>query len=110
MKTKQSSPKRFAICVDNSGYLVSLELNKVYTVLPDDRAAEDDCLRVVDESGEDYLYSAKRFVLVDLPERVKRSVMRRSRELTILANSPLPQRSGKQRKLRQQRSSRLARG
>ena len=68
MKTKHSSSKRFVICVDNSDYPVSLELNKIYTVLPDERAAEDDCLRVVDESGEDYIYPAKRFVPVELPD------------------------------------------
>ena len=74
------------ICVDNSGYPASLELHKIYTVLPDERAAEDDYLRVIDESGEDYLYAAKRFVPVNLPEQVKRSIVRRVRESTMLAN------------------------
>lgn len=109
MKTKNSSPKRFVICVDNSDYLVSLELNKVYVVLPDERAAEDDCLRVVDESGEDYLYSAKRFVPVELPERARRSVMRKVRESTTLANPSLQTPSRARRTLKSQRSPRAVR-
>ena len=78
--------KHFALCVDNSEYPVALELHKVYAVLPDARAAEDDFLRVVDESGEDYLYAARRFVLVDLPQHVKRSWVRRIRESATLAS------------------------
>ena len=71
MKKRNGTLKQFVICVDNSGYPASLELHKIYTVLPDKRAAEDDYLRVIDESGEDYLYAAKRFVPVNLPEQVK---------------------------------------
>jgi hypothetical protein len=48
-----------------------LQVGKVYRVLPDPKATEVGCLRVIDESGEDYLYSAKRFVLVDLPDNVR---------------------------------------
>jgi len=55
MKKRNGTSKQFVICIDNSDYLASLELHKIYTVLPDERAAEDDYLRVVDESGEDYL-------------------------------------------------------
>ena len=86
IKKRIGATKHFALCVDNSGYPTSLDLHKVYAVLPDARAAEDDFLRVVDESGEDYLYSSKRFVLVELPRQVKRSWVRRIRESTILAN------------------------
>jgi hypothetical protein len=67
MKTQRKSTTRFAICVDNSEYPASLELHKVYRVLPDEDAAQDGDLRVVDESGEDYLYPAEYFVLIDLP-------------------------------------------
>lgn len=63
----KSSKKRFAICIDNSNYPASLELHKVYRVIPDDAAAKDGDLRVIDESGEDYLFSAQRFLLVDFP-------------------------------------------
>lgn len=72
-KSKSAAPS-FAVCIDNSNYPAALELNKIYQIFPDARAAEDDYLRVIDESGEDYLYSADRFVVIDLPPRVKRSV------------------------------------
>ena len=62
-----SGRRRFAVCVDNSDYPASLELHKIYRVLPDREAEADGDLRVIDESGEDYLYEAERFLLVDLP-------------------------------------------
>jgi hypothetical protein len=58
---------RFAICIRNAGYPVSLELGKVYPVIADDNAEEDGMLRVVDESGEDYLFDSGRFVVITLP-------------------------------------------
>lgn len=58
---------RFAICIDNSDYPVSLELHKIYRVVPDDVAEREGDIRVIDESGEDYLYPAKWFALVELP-------------------------------------------
>ncbi len=63
----RSSRTRFAVCVDNTDYPVSLELHKIYRVLPDREAEADGDLRVIDESGEDYLYEAERFLLVELP-------------------------------------------
>lgn len=66
---------RFAVCVDNSGYPASLEMHKIYRVLPDEEAESEGDLRVVDESGEDYLYLAERFVRVELPEAVERSFL-----------------------------------
>jgi len=60
----------FAICVANQGY-DDLEVWKVYKVLPDAKAAEVGCVRVIDESGEDYLYPADRFVAVDFPKDVR---------------------------------------
>jgi hypothetical protein len=62
---------RFAICIDNSEYPASLELHKIYRVLPDEDAEHDGDLRVVDESGEDYLYPAAYFVLVEVPEEAE---------------------------------------
>ncbi len=62
--------------MDNGGYPASLELHKIYRVLPD--AEMDGDLRVVDESGEDYLYSASRFVLASLPPAVENSFPRRA--------------------------------
>jgi hypothetical protein len=60
----------FAICVANEGY-DDLEVWKVYPVLPDAKAAGAGCIRVIDESGEDYLYPADRFASVDFPESVR---------------------------------------
>jgi len=54
-----SAQHQFAICVQNEGYPVSLELWKVYRMLPDRRAAKDQLVRIIDESGEDYLYGWK---------------------------------------------------
>jgi hypothetical protein len=72
----RSSRIRFAVCVDNSGYSASLELHKIYRVLPDKKAEEDGDLRIVDESGEDYLYEADRFSLLDLPPKTVRALNR----------------------------------
>ncbi|HZQ06648.1 MAG TPA: hypothetical protein VFD70_08720 [Anaerolineae bacterium] len=55
--------KRFTVCVDNKGYKVSLILKKIYEIIPDERAEQDDFVRVIDKSGEDYLYNVSRFVL-----------------------------------------------
>ena len=59
---------RFVICIDNRDYPVSLERRKLYEVVPDADAEQSDHIRVVDESGEDYLYPCKCFVEADLPE------------------------------------------
>ena len=56
------SSQRYAICVDNTDYPAALELRKIYRVIPDADAAQDGDLRVIDESGEDYLYPADYFV------------------------------------------------
>jgi hypothetical protein len=69
---------RFAVCVNNTDYPASLELHKIYRVLPDEDAEADGDLRVVDESGEDYLYPAEYFVLVELPRSVEQSLLQRA--------------------------------
>jgi hypothetical protein len=66
--------ERFAICVDNADYPASLELRKIYRVLPDPEAEHDGDLRVIDESGEDYLYPADYFVVVDFPPLAVRAL------------------------------------
>lgn len=70
MKTKRPAI-RFAICINNSEYPASLEPHKLYRVLPDEDAARDGDLRVIDESGEDYLFPAEYFVRVSLPQTTK---------------------------------------
>ena len=63
-----SEKPQFAICVKNDNYPASLELWKVYRVLPDEKAARRNLIRVIDESGEDYLFSTSYFVPVELPQ------------------------------------------
>ncbi len=70
--------RRFAVCVQNDGYEASLERNKIYVVLPDKDAENDGDLRVLDESGEGYVFSADRFVAIDVPAAVKASLLRAS--------------------------------
>ena len=61
---------KFVICTRNTGYEVSLELRKLYLVIPDSGANSHGQIRVVDESGEDYLYPSSFFVPIDLPASV----------------------------------------
>jgi hypothetical protein len=76
MKQVEKPTLKFVVCINNKDYLASLELHKIYRVLPDEEAAADGDLRVIDESGEDYLYSADRFVLITLPEAVQKSLLK----------------------------------
>lgn len=76
MKTRKTSNPRFAICINNSEYPASLERHKIYRVLPDADAAEDGDLRVIDESGEDYLYPADYFVVIEVPQEIARALHR----------------------------------
>ena len=78
MRKSGGGGRQFAVCVDNSGYEASLERNKIYVVLPDKDAERDGDLRVVDESGEDYLFSADRFVAIDVPAAIKASLLKAS--------------------------------
>ena len=64
------SAQSYVLCVDNGGYPESLEVRKVYAVLPDERAAKNDYIRIIDETGEDYLYPSKYFVPIQLPPEV----------------------------------------
>lgn len=65
----------FAICLDNEGYEASLELRKIYRVTRPEANDPEGYIRVVDESGEDYLYAAKGFEIVELPPRVERKLV-----------------------------------
>ena len=66
---------QFAICIRNEGYPASLELWKVYRVLPDEKAAGHRLARVIDDSGEDYLYPAGWFVPIKLPQAVEKAML-----------------------------------
>jgi len=68
------SQPSFVVCVDNTDYPASLEQRKIYEVLPDAQAAEHSLVRVVDESGEDYLYPSDYFIAVELPQPVQQAL------------------------------------
>jgi hypothetical protein len=79
-KSRSGSPgkraRSFAVCVRNEGYEASLDLRKLYPTLPDRFADEHEFIRVVDESGEDYLYPAAYFVRVELPVALRLKLRR----------------------------------
>lgn len=73
MKRRKSEP-RFVICLKNRE-CEDLEPRKVYRVLPDPAAAEDGYLRVIDESGEDYLYPEDYFLVIELPQAAQKALL-----------------------------------
>ncbi|MDQ1559196.1 MAG: hypothetical protein QOG00_3587 [Pyrinomonadaceae bacterium] len=72
---QQDTGSLIAICIDNTDYEMSLERRKVYPVLPDDSAARSDYVRVIDETGEDYLFPASLFILVPVTRDVEAAVL-----------------------------------
>ncbi len=75
MKIKETQFPQFGLCLNNEGYAASLEIGKVYRVIPDDEAAVHGYIRVIDESGEDYAYTANRFHLIQLPIDVEKALL-----------------------------------
>jgi len=71
MKRSEKFTPQFAICVNNSECPASLELHKIYQVLSDEDAGKDGDLRVIDESGEDYLYPAEWFMKFERATEVR---------------------------------------
>jgi hypothetical protein len=69
------SAKRLVVCVENAGYEASLERRKIYIALPDARAEKLGQIRVIDESGEDYLYERGAFLETSLPQAIRRAVL-----------------------------------
>ncbi|MDX9973481.1 MAG: hypothetical protein RBU21_10895 [FCB group bacterium] len=78
MKKNGQDTPAFVVCICNEGYEASLELHKIYRELPDERAGADGDIRVVDESGEDYIYPAASFTPIDPPAAAIESLMRAS--------------------------------
>lgn len=72
----KKSKVRFAVCVKNKGYEASLEIGKLYRVIPDAGAEEHGYLRIVDESGEDYGYAADRFFSIDVPKPLEKALLK----------------------------------
>jgi hypothetical protein len=71
----RSATKPFAICIDDTAYNASLIRGKIYRIVADPKAAKDDLVRIVDESGEDYLYHRSHFIFVDFPAAVKKKLL-----------------------------------
>jgi hypothetical protein len=78
MEKSKNKSHKFVVCINNENYPSSLELHKIYVVLPDEDAAADGDLRIIDESGEDYLYPASYFVLIKVPQVVEESLLQTS--------------------------------
>ena len=67
---------RFAVCIKNKGYGASLELRKLYQLVADEAAAKLHQIRVIDESGEDYVYPENYFVVVQVPQSAEKALLR----------------------------------
>ncbi|SRR6266404_1167171 len=74
MKRTGKHETQFAVCINNEGYEASLEAGKLYRVIPDVEAASHGYIRVIDESGEDYGYSANRFFPIDVPPALQKAL------------------------------------
>jgi hypothetical protein len=72
VQERTTCPRQFGVCTDNTGYPASLEVGKLYRLVPDADAAKHGYLRVVDESGEDYAYSASRFYVLRIPAALEK--------------------------------------
>jgi hypothetical protein len=69
--------KKYVVCVKNRGYRVSLERRKIYELVPDEKALNHNLLRVIDESGDDYLYPADFFIPIKLSASIESTFSRR---------------------------------
>ncbi|MGV0027286.1 hypothetical protein [Phormidesmis priestleyi] len=75
MNNSQHNPVHFVVCLNNDGYQASLEIGKLYRMIPDQTATAHGYIRVVDESGEDYAYAANRFYPIALPQEVEKVLL-----------------------------------
>lgn len=76
MKKKKNPTFSYAVCINNDGYKASLEVGKLYQIIADEAAEGDGMIRVIDESGEDYLFEAERFYPVELPPALAKELQR----------------------------------
>ena len=77
-KPNKHAVPRFVVCIDNSSYESSLELHKIYSIIPDTDAVQEGDLRILDESGEDYLYAADRFLAIAVPKALERAMLKKA--------------------------------
>ena len=78
MEKSKQNVSNFVVCINNSDYPASLELHKIYRVIADKEAEEEGDIRIIDESGEDYLYPSSYFVPIQVPQPVEESLLRAS--------------------------------
>ena len=74
MRSRRMKTQGYAVCIRNAGFGASLEIRKLYLVMEDADAEANDLIRVVDESGEDYVYPASLFQRLTLPAEVQRAL------------------------------------
>jgi len=75
MKSINKDKPKFVVCINNNEYPASLELHKIYRVMTDEDAAQDGDIRIIDESGEDYLYPADWFIVISVPHKIETSML-----------------------------------
>jgi hypothetical protein len=73
-----AKPARYGVCVENVGTPAALEVRKIYRLVDDPSAEARDLVRVIDESGKDYLYPARFFVPIEVPREAEKAFSRRS--------------------------------
>lgn len=78
METSKENSHKFVVCINNENYPASLELHKIYRLIQDEDADAEGDIRIIDESGEDYLYPASYFVPINVPRVVEESLRRAS--------------------------------
>jgi len=76
MQDLKRAASRFVICVENKGYTVSLEKRKIYVALPNANALKHGQVRVIDESGEDYLYPKSLFLPITVPQSLRKAILK----------------------------------
>ena len=74
MPSRRTKTRGFAVCIRNAGFAASLEVRKLYSVVDDPDAERNDLIRVIDESGEDYVYPARLFQKLTLPNEIQRAL------------------------------------
>jgi hypothetical protein len=72
---KENSKQKFVVCIDNSEYPASLELYKIYRNIPDTDAESSGDLRIIDESGEDYIYPESYFIPIKVSQKLKQAIL-----------------------------------
>jgi hypothetical protein len=76
MTTIEKEHLRFAVCISNEGYPASLEVGKLYQIIPDEAAESHGYIRVIDESGEDYGYTKDRFFPIQIPAALQEALLK----------------------------------